>query len=97
MEEGEVVDAGRLHHQNAASNIRSGEVGVGGDLSAFGAATQLQQTAQHQWHPTAAAETQVHATTATAAGAVQHHSRCCAASQHHSFRTTPSQLEYRQR
>ena len=32
---------GRLHHQDAASNISSGD--VGGDHSTFGAATQLQQ------------------------------------------------------
>ena len=74
MEEGRVVDAGRLHHQDAASNISNGD--VGGDHSTFGAATQLQQIAQHQWQPTAAAGTQANAmtaVTATASGSVLHH------------------------
>ena len=45
--------AGRLHHQDAAGNISNGE--VGGSHSTFGAATQLQQIAQHQQQPTVAA------------------------------------------
>ena len=96
MEEGEVVDAGRLHHHNAASNTSNGQMGVGGDLIAFGPATQLQQTAQHQLQPTTAAGTQARATTATAAGQVQC-SITAGAVQHHNGRTTSSQLKYRQR